>query len=293
MRLHQLLYRALVAAALLAVVPAGAQSSLTDDARGAWMLGLGAQVDEEESESLLGTLYVGVGSSTWLTFVAGQSSSPADRANIEADTLVLGVDHRFDQVGFTLEAERWGDPDALETEDLGGSIYFDPGRWRIAFRYEARDIEIPFTLTGPLGGTLRRDAQMSADSLAVNARVAIGERWQLYVGLAEHDYDRDLNVLPRIESLNLLSTSTLTLANSFLDYQRYVAVERELGRALLNVRVSTDRSALDGSEFETAEAGVLFPIGNRVDLEVNLGNGRSEFFDAGWYGGLLFLVYGR
>ena len=104
MRFHQLLHRALVAAALLAAVPAGAQSSLTDDARGAWMLGLGAQVDEEEGESLLGTLYVGVGSSTWLTFVAGQSSSPADRANIEADTLVLGVDHRFDQVGFTLEA---------------------------------------------------------------------------------------------------------------------------------------------------------------------------------------------
>ena len=157
MRFHQLLRRALVAAALSAAVPAGAQSSPTDDARGAWMLGLGAQVDEEEGESLLGTLYVGVGSSTWLTFVAGQSSSPADRANIEADTLVLGVDHRFDQVGFTLEAERWGDPDALETEDLAGSVYFDPGRWRIGFRYEARDIEIPFTLTGPLGGTLRRD----------------------------------------------------------------------------------------------------------------------------------------
>ena len=134
---------------------------------------------------------------------------------------------------------------------------------------------------------------MSADSVAVNARVAIGEHWQLYLGLAEHDYERDLNVLPRIENLNLLSTSTLTLANSFLDHERYVAVDRELGRVSFNVRLSTDRSAIDGSEFDTAEAGVLFPIGNRVDLEVNLGNGRSEFFDAGWYGGLLFLVYGR
>ena len=121
------------------------------------MLGLGAQADEEEGESLLGTLYVGVGSSTWLTFVAGQSSSPADRADIEADTLVIGVDHRFDQVGFTLEAERWGDPDALETRILRAPSISIRGRWRIGFRYEARDIEIPFTLTGPLGGTLRRD----------------------------------------------------------------------------------------------------------------------------------------
>ena len=43
MRFHQLLRRVLVVAALCAAVPAGAQSSLTDDARGAWMLGLGAQ----------------------------------------------------------------------------------------------------------------------------------------------------------------------------------------------------------------------------------------------------------
>ena len=137
------------------------------------MLGLGAQADEDDGDSLLGTLYVGVGSSTWLTFVAGQSSSPADRADIEADTLSLGVDHRFDKVGFTLEAERWGDPDALETEDLAGSVYFDRDRWRIGFGYETRDIEIPFTLTGPLGGTLRRDGRRCRrDSVAVDARVA-------------------------------------------------------------------------------------------------------------------------
>ena len=245
----------------------------------AWMLGLGAQADEDEGESLLGTLYVGVGSRTWLTFVAGQSSSPADRADIEADTLVLGVDHRFDKVGFTLESRAMGRPGALETEDLAGSVYFDRDRWRIGFGYEARDIEIPFTLTGPLGGHVHRDAHVSADSVGLNARVALGERWQLYFGLAEHDYDRDLDVLPRIASLNLLSTSTLTLANSFLDHERYVAVERELGRASAErarhrpiVPRSTARSS------RRSKRRVLFPIGNRVDLEVNLGNGRSAVF---------------
>ena len=118
----------------------------------------------------------------------------------------IGVDHRFEQVGFTLEAERWGDSGALETEDLAGSVYFDRGRWRIGFRYETRDIEIPFTLTGPLGGTLRRTARCRPTASPSTRAFAIAERWQLYVGLAEHDYDRNLNVLPRIESLNLLST---------------------------------------------------------------------------------------
>lgn len=272
---------------------AAAQTSRADDAGGSWMLGVGAQVDEDESDSLLGTLYVGVGTSTWLTFVAGKSSSPADRAGIEADTLAIGVDHRFENVGFTLEAERWGDSGALETQDLRGSVYFDRDSWRIGFGYETRDIEIPFTVTGPLGGTLRREAQISGDSVSVDARVALAERWQLYLGLAEHDYERNLNQLPRIATLNLLSTSTLTLANSFLDRERYVAVERRFGEVSLNVRLTTDRSAIDGSKFDTREAAVLLPIGSRVDLEINVGSGRSEFFDAGVYGGVLFLIYGR
>jgi hypothetical protein len=59
------------------------------------------------------------------------------------------------------------------------------------------------------------------------------------------------------------------------------------------VRAATDASAIDDSKFDTLEAAVLFPIGSRVDLEINVGNGRSELFDAGSYGGLLFLIYGR
>ena len=111
--------------------------------------------------------------------------------------------------------------------------------------------------------------------------------------MAEHDYERGLNLLPRIATFNLLSTSTLTLANSFLDHERYVAIERRFGEVSLNVRLATDRSAIDDSKFDTREAAVLFPIGSRVDLEVTVGSGRSELFDAGVYGGLLFLIYGR
>ena len=293
MRRHDLLRWSLAATAAFAAAQAVAQFSPTEDARGAWMLGLGAEVDEDESDSVLATMYVGVGSSTWLTFVAGQSSSPADRADIEADTLALGVDHRFQKVGFTLEAERWGDSGALETQDLGGSVYFDRDRWRIGLALRTRDIEIPFTVTGPLGGTLHRTVQVGAQTVALDARVALGEHSRLYVGLVEHDYERNLNVLPRIDRLNLLSASTMTLANGFLDQERYIAFEREFGRVSLNVRAATDTSAIDASKFDTLDAAVLFPIASRVDLEVNVGNGRSELFDAGAYGGLLFLIYGR
>ena len=92
-------------------------------------------------------------------------------------------------------------------------------------------------MTGPLGGTFEGEVDVPADGLSLDAQRGLAERWRLYLGLREYDYERNLNVLPRIESLNWLSTSTLTLANSFLDHDRWLDVERRFGQAtLLNVR---------------------------------------------------------
>ena len=258
------------------------------------MVGVNAQADEHDAHSLYATSYVGVGSRTWLTFAAGKSSSPIESTDIEASTILLGVDHRFDKVGFTLEAEQWGDSGELETMDFSGSVYFDRERWRIGFGYQHRNIEIPFTVTGPLGRTFTRTVDLGADGLSFDANVSLAERWRLYFGLDQFDYERDLAVLPRIAALNFLSASTLTLANSFLDHDRFIAVERDVGQAvLLSLRLAKDRSAIDDAELETIEGAVLFPIGRRVDLEVNLGHGGSDFFESGYYGGLFFLIYGR
>jgi hypothetical protein len=149
-------------------------------------------------------------------------------------------------------------------------------------------------VTGPLGRTFSRTVDLAADGLSFDANVTVAERWRLYVGLEEFDYERDLALLPRIASLNFLSASTLTLANSFLDHDRFISAERDLGRAtVLSLRLAKDQSAIDSAALETIEAAVLFPIGRRVDLEVNLGHGGSDFFQDGYYGGLVFLIYGR
>ena len=281
--------------ALTAVLASAAWAQPEDapDGRAGWMLGLNAQADEHDARSLYATSYVGVGSRTWLTFAAGKSSSPIESTDIEASTLQIGVDHRFDKVGFAFEAERWGDSGELETTDFSGSVYFDRERWRIGFGYERRNIEIPFTVTGPLGRTFSRTVELAADGFSFDANVSLKERWRLYVGIEEFDYERDLTILPRIAALNLLSASALTLANSFLDHDRFLAVERDLGKAtVLSLRLARDESAIDGAELETIEGAVLFPIGRRIDLEVNLGHGGSDFFQSGYYGGLLFLIYG-
>jgi len=293
MRRRQIVASSLAVIAALAAATAVAQPPERPDAMGTWLLGLGGQADEHSNQSFLGTFDIGVGRSTWLSFAAGHSSSPADFADIEADTLSIGVDHRFEHVGFRLAYEEWGDSGVLETEDFGGVVYVDRPRWRLGFGYETRDIEIPFTLTGPLGRTFESEVDVEGERYGLDARVALAERWTLYLGMAEYDYSRNLNAIPRIENLNLLSSSTLTLANSFIDHDRSLGLERRFGRVALNVRYATDRSAIDDSEFETFDAAVIFPLGWRADLEINLGHGRSEFFETGLYGGLFFLIYSR
>jgi hypothetical protein len=288
-------FRAAVALALTAIgVPCYAQDAgAGNDAGGSWAIGLASQVDEDSNDSLLVSFNWGLRPNTWLSFIAGQSNSPADRADVSADTLGAAVDHRFDSVGVTFAVEEWGDPASLETQDLRASVYVARERFRIGIAFENRDIEIPFTLTGPLGGTLSRTADSSADGFALDLRIEPADRWQLYFSATEYDYERDLAVLPRIERFNLLSTSTLTLANGFVDHLRMIGLERDLGRTLLNLTYASDESAVDGTEFETLEAGVLFPVAARLDLEVTVGNGRSDLFGSGLYAGVSLLIYGR
>jgi hypothetical protein len=258
-----------------------------------WVIGLGGQLDQESSNSLRATFNWGAAERTWLSFSAGRSRSPGDRADVAADTLSAGVDHRFGLLGVVFEAEQWGDAEALESRDVRGAVYLQRERWRIALEYEHRAIDIPFTVAGPLGRTVERTAALSADGLGLTARLQPARRWQLFFSAREYDYTRDLALLPRIDRLNLLSASTLTLANSFIDHERMLGFEREIGNSLVNFSVTRDRSAVDGSEFRGLDAGFLFPISKRMDLELNLGRGDSDLFDSGVYGGVLLLIYGR
>ena len=244
--------------------------------RPGWMLGLGAQADENDAHSVLGTSYIGVGPRTWLTFSAGKSSSPGDGGDIEANALLIGVDHRFDKVGFTFEVEQWGDSGVLETTDFSGSVYFDRVRWRIGFGYEQRDIEIPFTLTGPFGGTLQRYRRRAG-------RRPLARR--------QREPRRALAVVRRSQGVRLRAQSQRAAADRELELAQHVDVDareqlsrpRPLAQRRAQVRpgdvveraIRHRRSAIDGAELDTLEAAVLFPIGRRIDLEVNLGRGRS------------------
>ena len=260
---------------------------------GTWMLGLAAEGDENSNDSMLATVNWGVTPATWLNFTTSRSTSSSSRADVKADSIVVGVDHRFESVGIAFSAEDWGDHGVLETRDYRGSLYVDRERFRVAVTYEDRSIDIPFTVTGPLGRQFSRTVNVPAHGVALDARVTPAPLWKIYLSAGDYDFERDLSALPRIARLNLLSTSTLTLANSFVDRVRMIGMQRELGAVEFDLSFMRDRSAIDGSILDTTSAAVLFPVGRRFDLEVQVGDGRSDLFGTGLYAGLSFLVYGR
>lgn len=279
-------------AVLLATSGAPTALAQVDDVRGSWVVGVGADFDAESNDGLVAQVNVGVGRRTWLSFAAARTT--ADRLDLRADTWSVAVDHRFGSlVGVTFGVERWGDPAALESTDRHGSLYIVKPRFRLALEHERRKLDIPFTLTGPFGGTLSRTAALGADRTELTLQLSPAGRWRVHASLAEHDYERGLALIPRIERLNLLSASTLTLADSLVDRERQVGFEREIGAGLFSADLARDESAIDWTKFETVSAAWLFPLGRRVDLELQVGRGRSDLLEPAVYGGLLFIVYGR
>src|SRR5690606_4653616 len=122
-----------------------------------------------------------------------------DRAAVSASTLRAEIDRRFGNFGFTAALERFGDDDALETDDVAAGGYFRRDGLRVGLTLERRDISIPFTISSPLGRTFDREAELDADGVAVDVRFAVGARWSLAAHAADFAYERDLVIVPRIE----------------------------------------------------------------------------------------------
>jgi len=279
-------------AVALALLPLAVFGQTDDSDAGLWMLAVGMVADDESSNGASVSFDYALAPDSWLLVSAGRSRSPRERADVSAGSYILGIDHRFGRLGARFEIEQWGDRGAVESTDYGVDVYFESDRVRMELGYEARDIDISFTVVGPLGREFSRKAPLDADGLDLSLGLSLTERLRLSAAMQRYDYGRDLRLLPRIAELNLLSASTLTLANSFVDRIATIGLDVALGDKRFSTRFGRDRSAVDGSELSSIEAALLVPVGRRTDLEFSLGRSDSDVFVASVYAGLLVLVYG-
>ena len=286
----------LVVVAWLSAASASAQGIASlppDDAAGTpWMLALSALRDEDAYEHLIGSFHLGLRQETWLSVAAGRSRAPSVETDVRAGLASIGLEHDFGPVGLSLTAERWGDADNLETRDWVGKVFFGSERFRIELVRELRDIDVYFSGAGaPVATDLRRIG-LEADGVGIVWRYRFGPNWRTYGSWTSYDYPRRMRLIPRADRLDLLSTSTVTLAYGFVDYYATLGLERTFGRKTVNFDYSQDESAIDGGKLNGFSGSVLWPVAPRLDLEFRLGSSRSDGFGSSVYGGLTLLVYG-
>lgn len=269
------------------------QAGLADEAASkVWLLSLGTQVDEDGSQGYGLGVDWGVTDSTWLSFYGGISRSPADRADVTTQALVLGLDQRVGPVGVTLGLESWGEPDELESRDLAGSVYLQGEGYRLALKGERRDIDITFTITGLEGDRLRRTTALTADGFGAQASFDVAERWRFSLDGMSFDYSRNLAVLPRLQVFDFLASSALTLANSFIDVEWGAGLEYDQGGRAFGLQWRETRSAVDNSALRSLSGSALLPVADRWDLEFSVGISDAEELDSALFGGVYLFFYG-
>jgi hypothetical protein len=257
-----------------------------------WMLALSALRDEDAYEQALASFHLGIRERTWFSVTAGQSRAPSTEPDVRAGLAAIGIEHDFGSIGLGLSVEDWGDANNLESRDWRGEIFFGDDRYRVALLRETRAIDIYYSGGGILIPTDLRRASIDADALGVNWRVRAAPRWRLYGTWMDYDYPRRIALVPRIDRLDFLSTSAVTLAYGFVDRYGTIGVEHTLGQKLIEFDWSQDRATIGGGRVESFAASVLWPVARRMDLEFRLGSSRADGFGSRLYGGLTLLIYG-
>ena len=206
--------------------------------------------------------------------------------------MTAGVEHDFGALGIALTAQNWGEPDNLETHEWQGEIFRSSDRLRLALRFERRSIDIYFSgAGGPILTDLRR-VTIDADGIGLSGRLELAPGWRIFGSWTDYDYPRGINLVPRADRLDLLSTSAVTLAYGFVDYDARAGFEHDFGGRLLSAGYGQERSTIAGNRNRSVSASMLWPVARRVDIELLIGSNRVDGADASMFGGVSLLLYG-
>ncbi len=236
------------------------------------------------------------------------SRSPQELADLTTYRGNVAFDHDFSPFGLSVGYDYWGDFDLVDAQTVSGSIYVHGSLGRIALLTEFRDINLRFDV--PAGARSSKSAQ--GKGIGASARYE-GGAVDFYASGMHYDYDIDVGrlrslvdvsrvailqrpaLLQRVDNLVLslrrLNSSTLTLANGFLDYGISAGIEIHFEQRMLNIELSRDKTIIDGAILNGGSIGFLHPLCDACDIEYRLGVSDDETFGSSVYGGVQFYWY--
>lgn len=257
-----------------------------------FIIGGGLEADTEDGRALNAFADVALTEATFVSVLLGRTQAEGLLEDLETRRAAVSLDHWFGAVGLRASYGIWGDPDRVESGDTGLEVYWQNEDWRLALRGERRDIDITFEFRDLQGNPQRRTGSVRADGLGASLRYRWPGGTSLYLSAIGYDYSRDISLLANLDLLSIRFASTLSLAGSLLDHDIAGGVEWEAGPVLLDVEVSRQRSALDKADVDSVSAGVLWPVADRLDLQLRAGRSDAEDFGGATFMGLYFFLYG-
>jgi hypothetical protein len=197
------------------------------------------------------------------------------RGDIVSDRIGASLARDYDTVGFSLTGGwrgitlKAGAPVRSNDEDNnGGPPIFVP--------VNSGDEEDP-----EAGDTIDEDYKISAINMGARVRYRPTEQWTLAAGYSYYSYDRDPRQLGARDQMERFSTSTVTLAQGFLERSLYVETRHDLGAYReFALYLSRDRSAVDGRDADSLIVSYIQPLSTAWDLRMEVGRTQTEGFDA-------------
>lgn len=274
---------------------------------GDWTAESEFRASDADSRSLMVSLDRTVGEQG-LAFVSlGETWINGSENDLDTRRQSLGGLYRFDNdwrlTGFY---ERWGRRGDIVSDRVGASLARDyetvgfslMGGWRgITLKAGAPvrsddaggnggpPIFVPVNPGGDddpeAGDTIAEDYEISAITMGARVRYRPTAQWTLAAGYSYYSYDRDPRQLAARDQLERFSTSSVTLAQGFLDRSIHVETRHDLGDYReLAVYLSRDRSAVDGRDADSLIVSFLQPLSPAWDLRLEAGRTQTEDFDA-------------
>jgi hypothetical protein len=239
-----------------------------------FVLGAGIEGDNAGGRAISAFGDFGLSDKAWLSVVGMKADTEGIIQDNETWLTDVAVDYFFDPVGIRIGGGYWGNPDILDSRDFNAALYLRGEAGSITVDYERRNFEFDLQSDQLRGNTVK----WTADGWGLNARLALGERVNLFAGGMVYDYSRNLRIQPDIDVLAFITRSRLSMINNLIDDRFSAGVEFRFGLQSIDVTAGRWQAALDGTEVDSFSLGFLTPISDRFDAEFRFSLDQSQTY---------------
>jgi hypothetical protein len=193
-----------------------------------------------------------------------------------ATDIAVGYRHGFNRVGLSFGAERWGNEDQLQIDDLNIGVDFEAGRADWSLDLIDRSADVVF-------GTPGGPRETTVDGWGVSTGFGyLTTPVDFYMSLAWYDYGDELES-DFIQAV-LGNRSALSVSDSLIDRSALVGLRHQFEIWSFGMEAGWYRGAVTSSETTTLAAIFGLPISPRIDLQLTLGGASADFEDTTAYG---------